>query len=79
MKNFARTIPEEFKQRDRFRATPEEHFTAHQDQRSDQIRQEAAQWSQERAGHDAGRFRHAGRFSHAGGGCHGRSDKLPPL
>ncbi|MBC7852022.1 MAG: sigma-70 family RNA polymerase sigma factor [Pirellulaceae bacterium] len=48
MKNFARTIPDEFKQRDRFRATPEEHFTAHQDQRTDQIGQEAAQALRER-------------------------------
>jgi RNA polymerase primary sigma factor len=48
MKNFARTIPDEFKQRDRFRATPEELFTAHQDQRSDQIGQEAAQALRER-------------------------------
>ena len=48
MKNFARTIPDEFKQRDRFRATPEELFTAHQDQRTDQIGQEAAQALRER-------------------------------
>jgi RNA polymerase primary sigma factor len=48
MKNFARSIPEEFKQRDRFRATPEELFTAHQDQRTDQIGQEAAQALRER-------------------------------
>ena len=48
MKNFARTIPDEFKHRDRFRATPEEHFTAHQDQRTDQIGQEAAQALRER-------------------------------
>ena len=48
MKNFARTIPDEFKQRDRFRATPEELFTAHEDQRTDQIGQEAAQALRER-------------------------------
>jgi len=48
MKNFARTIPEEFKQRDRFRATPEELFTAHQDERTDQVGLEAAQALRER-------------------------------
>ncbi len=48
MKNFARTIPEEFKQRDRFRATPEELFTAHPDARTDQLGQEAAQNLRER-------------------------------
>lgn len=48
MKNFARSIPEEFKQRDRFRASPEEVFTTHQDARGDQIAQESAQHNRER-------------------------------
>ena len=40
MKNYARTIPEEFKRRDRFRTSQDELFTAKQDIRSDQIGQE---------------------------------------
>lgn len=43
MKNFARTIPGEFKQRDRFRPSPEELFVAQPDQRSDRYSQEAEQ------------------------------------
>ncbi|MCO6458408.1 MAG: sigma-70 family RNA polymerase sigma factor [Pirellulaceae bacterium] len=43
MKNFARTIPEEFKHRDRFRTSNDEMFTARQDERSDQYEQESAQ------------------------------------
>ena len=43
MKNFARTIPEEFKRRDRFRTSQDELFTAKQDVRSDEIGQETAQ------------------------------------
>jgi RNA polymerase primary sigma factor/RNA polymerase sigma factor len=43
MKNYARTIPEEFKRRDRFRTSQDELFTAKQDIRSDQIGQETAQ------------------------------------
>ena len=43
MKNFARTIPEEFKQRDRFRTSQEELFTSREDARTDQYEQEAAQ------------------------------------
>jgi RNA polymerase primary sigma factor/RNA polymerase sigma factor len=43
MKNYARTIPEEFKRRDRFRTSQEELFSAKQDLRSDEIGQESAQ------------------------------------
>ena len=43
MKNFARTIPGEFRQRERFRPTTEELFLAHADQRSDQLSVEADQ------------------------------------
>jgi RNA polymerase primary sigma factor/RNA polymerase sigma factor len=43
MKNYARTIPEEFKRRDRFRTSQEELFTTKQDVRSDQMGQETAQ------------------------------------
>jgi len=43
MKNFARTIPGEFKQRDRFRPTSEEVFLAHADQRTDRVRLESEQ------------------------------------
>ena len=43
MKNYARTIPEEFKRRDRFRTSQEELFTTRQDIRSDQVGQETAQ------------------------------------
>ena len=35
MKNFALTIPDEFKQKDRFRPTSEELFLAREDQRTD--------------------------------------------
>lgn len=43
MKNYARTIPEEYKHRDRFRTSSEEMFSAAQDGRSDQQEQEIAQ------------------------------------
>ena len=43
MKNFARTIPGEFKQRDRFRPTSEEVFLAHADERTDRILLETEQ------------------------------------
>ena len=43
MKNFARTIPDEFKQKDRFRPTSEELFLAREDQRSDRYMLESAQ------------------------------------
>lgn len=35
MKNFARTIPDEFRHRDRFRTSSEEVFTVHEDNRAD--------------------------------------------
>lgn len=47
MKNFARTIPEEFKHRDRFRTTADELFSAQEDVRSDQVEQESAQKQRE--------------------------------
>ncbi len=37
MKNFARTIPDEFKHRDRFRTSSEEVFTTHEDLRGDNV------------------------------------------
>ncbi len=43
MKNYARTIPHEFKQRDRFRPTSEEMFLATEDERSDAVSHESAQ------------------------------------
>lgn len=47
MKNFARTIPEEFKHRDRFRTTADEMFSAQADNRSDQVELETAQTQRE--------------------------------
>ena len=43
MKNFARTIPDEFRHRDRFRTSSEEVFTAHEDQRADNFSAEIDQ------------------------------------
>lgn len=43
MKNYARTIPDEFKRRDRFRTSQDELFVAKQDVRSDELGQESAQ------------------------------------
>lgn len=43
MKNFARSIPDEFKHRDRFRTTGEEVFLAHEDQRADHFAAEIDQ------------------------------------
>ncbi len=43
MKNFARSIPTEFKHRDRFRTSLEEMFSGQQDERPDQFEQESAQ------------------------------------
>jgi RNA polymerase primary sigma factor len=43
MKNFARTIPDAHKQRDRFRTTQQEMFLAAEDQRTDQYEQESGQ------------------------------------
>ncbi len=47
MKNFARTIPDEHRQRDRFRTSHAEMFTATEDGRSDQFEQESAQLQRE--------------------------------
>ncbi len=47
MKNFARTIPEEFKHRDRFRTTAEELFSSQADARTDQVELESAQSTRE--------------------------------
>jgi RNA polymerase primary sigma factor/RNA polymerase sigma factor len=47
MKNFARTIPEQFKRRDRFRTSHDEMFNATEDERSDQYQQESAQQQRE--------------------------------
>lgn len=43
MKNFARTIPDEHRRRDRFRTSQDETFTATEDRRTDQYELEAAQ------------------------------------
>ncbi|MFN3190071.1 MAG: sigma-70 family RNA polymerase sigma factor [Aureliella sp.] len=43
MKNFARSIPTEFKHKDRFRTTGEEVFMAHEDTRVDHFAEEIAQ------------------------------------
>lgn len=43
MKNFARTIPDEFRRRDRFRTSQEELFVVAEDSRPDQFEQEVAQ------------------------------------
>ncbi len=48
MKNFARTIPGEFRQKDRFRPTSEELFLSKEDQRTDQRMLESAQQLRER-------------------------------
>ena len=48
MKNFARTIPNEFKHRDRFRTTGEETFLARQDERSDPYAEENAHQRRQR-------------------------------
>ena len=47
MKNFARTIPDEHRQRDRFRTSHAEMFTSAEDERSDQFEQESAQLQRE--------------------------------
>jgi len=46
MKNFARTIPDEHRRRDRFRTSQSEMFTSTEDDRSDQIEQES--WQSQR-------------------------------
>ena len=43
MKNFARTIPDEFKHRDRFRTSSEEVFSGHEDRRADNFSAEIDQ------------------------------------
>ncbi|TWT93138.1 sigma-70 family RNA polymerase sigma factor [Neorhodopirellula pilleata] len=48
MKNFARTIPKEFKHRDRFRTSGEEMFVAHQDERLDPYTEETVQLQRQR-------------------------------
>ncbi len=48
MKNFARTIPDEFKHRDRFRTSHDEMFTTREDERSDRYEQESAQHLRQR-------------------------------
>lgn len=47
MKNFARTIPDEHRQRDRFRTSHAELFSSAEDDRSDQFEQESAQLQRE--------------------------------
>jgi RNA polymerase primary sigma factor/RNA polymerase sigma factor len=47
MKNFARTIPDEHRQRDRFRTSHSEMFSTTQERRSDQYEQELAQQQRE--------------------------------
>ena len=47
MKNFARTIPDENRYRDRFRTSNAEMFTSTQDARSDQFEQESSQSQRE--------------------------------
>lgn len=49
MKNFARTIPDEHRQRDRFRTSQAELFTTAADARTDQYEQEVAQYQREAA------------------------------
>ena len=48
MKNFARSIPDEFKHKDRFRTAGEEVFMAHEDTRSDHFAEELAQKTREK-------------------------------
>ena len=48
MKNFARTIPDELRHRDRYRTSTGEMFSATEDSRSDQYAQESAQSLRER-------------------------------
>jgi RNA polymerase primary sigma factor/RNA polymerase sigma factor len=47
MKNFARTIPDEHKRRDRFRTSQDEMFTSAEDLRTDQYEQESSQLQRE--------------------------------
>lgn len=47
MKNFARSIPDEFRHKDRFRTTGEEVFEAHEDTRANHMAEEMAQKQRE--------------------------------
>jgi len=47
MKNFARTIPDEFKHRDRYRTSQDEMFTATRDDRANPLAEESAQQARE--------------------------------
>ncbi len=47
MKNFARTIPDEHRYRDRFRTSQSEMFSSTEDARSDQFEQESSQFQRE--------------------------------
>ncbi len=47
MKNFARSIPDEYRHKDRFRTTGEEVFEAHEDTRANQMAEELAQKQRE--------------------------------
>ena len=47
MKNFARTIPDEHRHRDRFRTSNAEMFGGTEDARTDQYEQESAQFQRE--------------------------------
>ena len=56
MKNFARTIPHEFRHRDRFRTSPEEMFQSAEDDRPGQYELESAQQAaRERRSHASSR------------------------
>ena len=48
MKNYARTIPDEHRQRDRFRTSPDEVFYAKEDERTRELEEEVAQYDRER-------------------------------
>jgi RNA polymerase primary sigma factor/RNA polymerase sigma factor len=48
MRNFARTIPDEYRYRERFRTSQEEMFAAEEDDRKGQYEQESAQQQRER-------------------------------
>jgi RNA polymerase primary sigma factor/RNA polymerase sigma factor len=51
MKNFARSIPDEFRHRDRFRTSLEEMFQSQEDARADEFEQESAQRTREQQIH----------------------------
>ena len=48
MKNYARTIPDEHRHRDRFRTSPDEVFYAKEDERTKELEEEVAQFDRER-------------------------------